>query len=181
MGDAPRTGQELLDRIDRSGLAAIIKRIVRSPDAEVICHLHRSILGSKGYNGLTCIVSAQYEASNGRCGWIEVLLKWSRFSSQDVRLYPLLLAAGAPIPELLGTLALDGPPDAGSADVLVLEYLPHIGYTDRERGALAESLGRFHALPTTVVPDLPRLRTQDAVAGWQETWHRHACACADVR
>ncbi len=180
MGHAPRNGQELLERIDRSGLAAIIRRTLGlNDDAEVVCHLHRPILGARGYNGLTCIVSAQYTAQDGCCGWTEVLLKWSVNASQDARWFPPLLAAGAPIPDLHGVLSLADPPGAGSGEVLVLEYLPHIGYDERDRGALAETLGRFHALPCTVVPDLPQVRAQDAVPGWVEVWNRiraHAAA-----
>ncbi len=180
MGHAPKDGQDLLGRVDQVALAAIIRRLLLlGGEAEIAFHLHRPILGARGYNGLTCIVSAQYSAQDGCCGWIEVLLKWSVNASQDARWYPALLAAGAPIPDLHGILPLAEPPTAGSGEVLVLEYLPHIGYTGRDYGALAEAIGRFHALPCTVVPGLPQVRSQDAVSGWQEVWNRirtHALA-----
>jgi hypothetical protein len=165
--------QELLARLDASALRDIVARLIGvGPLASVVFHLHRPILGAQGYSGMTCILTVQYAADNGCTGWVDLLLKWSRWATAEGRWYPALMAAGAPIPALHGSLQLVDPPEAVSDEVLVLEYLPHIGHADEDRGALAETLGRFHALDPGAIPDLPKVTAQGAVAGWTEVWQR---------
>ena len=167
------SAQELLDRLDASTLRDIVTRLVGiGPLASVIFHLHRPILGATGYSGMTCILTAQYAADNGCSGWVEVLLKWPRWATAESRWYPALMAAGAPIPALYGSLRLLDPPEGVSDEVLVLEYLPHIGHGDADHGALAETLGRFHALSPGLIPDLPEVTAHGSIAGWTEVWQR---------
>ena len=167
------SAHELLERLDRTALQDIVTRLVGiGPLASVVFHLHRPILGSKGYSGITCVLTAQYTAGNGCTGWMDVLLKWSRSATNESRWYPALMAAGAPIPALFGSLRLLDPPAAVSDEVLVLEYLPHIGHCELDHGALAETLGRFHALSPGLIPDLPEVNAKGSVAGWTEAWQR---------
>jgi len=167
------TAQDLLDRIDAEALQEIVTRLVRAgPLREVRYHLHRPIQGAAGYSGLTAIVSVQYVAVDGYFGWVDLLLKWPRQATAESRWYPALMAAGAPVPALYGRVRLRNPPPDASDEVLVLEFLPHIGHGVRDHLALAETLGRFHALDPGRIPDLPQVTARSAVAGWAEVWNR---------
>jgi len=167
------TAQDLLERIDTDALRDIVTRLVRAgPLSEVRYHLHRPIQGAAGYSGLTGIVSVQYLAENMCSGWLDLLLKWPRYATAESRRYPALMAAGAPVPTLHGSLRLRSPPPEVSDEVLVLEFLPHIGYSGLDIMALAETLGRFHALAPGIVPDLPQVTAHGSVAGWTEVWSR---------
>jgi hypothetical protein len=170
---AIQTDHDLLNRIDQEILQDIVaSSLLIGKLDKATCHLHRSIQGAKGYSGMTTIVSLQYSDDNYGAGWVDVLLKWSRWATSESRWYPALMAAGAPVPRLLGSLQLRAPPTDISDEVLVLEYLPHIGYGDRDRLALAVALGRFHALSPELISDLPNVTAASAVAGWTEVWQR---------
>jgi hypothetical protein len=172
--DVPiRTAQDVFDRIDASALQDIVTRLVRvGPLKDVRYHLHRPIQGAQGYSGLTGIVSVQYVADNGCSGWVDLLLKWPRWATAESRWYPALMAAGAPVPAFYGSLRLRSPPPEVSDEVLVLEFLPHIGYHEHDALALAQTLGRFHALAPSILPELPQVTAQGSVAGWTEVWQR---------
>jgi hypothetical protein len=84
------------------------------------------------------------------------------------------MAQDAPVPRLEGMLRLDHALPERSQDLLVLEYLPHIGHRPEDRIAFAETLGRFHAMPAASFPDLRRCWFEDDVPAWIETWQRIA-------
>ena len=172
------TPAQLLAHVDTDALRAIVARIVGG-DAleEVTFHLHRSILGSKGYNALKCVISAEYRTA--RCvGWVDLLLKWSATHGES-DLYPILMAQRAPVPRLEGIVRLDAVPEGASNEVMVLEFLPHIGHEEADLPALATSLGRFNAMRPELFPKLPDGGPRQYAAQWITLWsaiQRHAQA-----
>ncbi len=166
------TARELLAALDPQALAAIVASAVGIERVQTAnCHLHRAIPGCQGYNGLTCILSVQY-SSTTRIGWIDLVLKWPKWPSLEYCWYPALMNAGAPVPRLEGTISLGQAAGERPDSVLVLEYLPHIGWGPGDAHALARTLGRFHALAPSLFPELPIIRYQDELPGWTQTWHR---------
>ncbi len=138
---------------------------------EMRCHLHRPIQGCKGYSGLTCILSVQYRSADS-LGWVDLLLKWPSAGLGESRLFPLLEQEHAPVPRLEGTLRLAHPPAGRTDEVLVFEFLPHIGFGSADGLALATALGRFHALPAEHFPQLPSASFQADVLAWTDVWQR---------
>jgi hypothetical protein len=166
----------LIRRLDGEPLRRIVANAARLDRVEdVSYHLHRRIAGCQGYNGRKFVISASFRSATGYGhGWVDLLLKCPAKGCREHTLYPALMAQGAPVPRLEGMLRLDHEHPDRAQDLMVLEFLPHIGFRPEDRMAFARTLGRFHAMPAASFPEVRRSRFDGDIPAWIETWQRIA-------